>query len=117
LKLHAASPKSRIPTRTVWTNADIIAPRYRAATKQEKSSLKKPTGVGKDSTLKRLKFSLCNFENLLLSFPLRKSEWILVVGGRVVRSSSNLEKLPSKKEIYQVAKKQGFAPLLFIKNF
>lgn len=46
----------------------------------------------------------------------KNAEWLLVVGGKVVKSSSNLEKLPTKKEIYRIAKARGFAPLLFIKD-
>jgi hypothetical protein len=47
----------------------------------------------------------------------RKAEWILVVGGKIIKASSKLEELPSKKEIYRIAKARGFAPLLFIKDF
>jgi len=46
----------------------------------------------------------------------RKAEWILVVGGNVVKASSSLEKLPAKKEIYRIAREQGFAPFLYIKD-
>jgi hypothetical protein len=46
----------------------------------------------------------------------RKAEWILVVGGKIIKSSSNLEKLPTKKEIYRIARELGFAPFLFIKD-
>jgi hypothetical protein len=48
---------------------------------------------------------------------IRKAEWMLVVGGKVINASSNLERLPAKKEIYRIAKARGFAPLLFIKDF
>jgi hypothetical protein len=46
----------------------------------------------------------------------RNAEWILIVGGKVVKSSSSLEKLPAKKEIYRIAQKKGFAPFLYIKD-
>jgi len=46
----------------------------------------------------------------------RKAEWLLIVGGKVVKSSSSLEKLPAKKEIYRIAREQGFAPFLYIKD-
>jgi hypothetical protein len=46
----------------------------------------------------------------------RRAEWILVVGGKVIRFSSNLEKLPSKKEVYRIAKSLGFAPFLYAKE-
>ena len=46
----------------------------------------------------------------------RKAEWILVVGDKVVKSSPSLEKLPTKKEVYRIAKDRGFAPFLYIKD-
>jgi len=46
----------------------------------------------------------------------RKAEWILIVGGKVVKSSSSFEKLPTKKEVYRIAKERGFAPFLYIKD-
>jgi hypothetical protein len=46
----------------------------------------------------------------------RNAEWILVVGGKVVKSSSNLEKLPSKEEIYRIARERGFAPFVYTRE-
>jgi hypothetical protein len=37
-------------------------------------------------------------------------------GGKVVKSSSSLEKLPTKKEVYRIAKERGFAPFLYLKD-
>jgi len=46
----------------------------------------------------------------------RNAEWILVIGGIVVRSSTSLDELPSKQEIYQIAEQKGFAPFVFVKD-
>ncbi|MBC8235024.1 hypothetical protein H8E77_36225 [bacterium] len=46
----------------------------------------------------------------------RNAEWVLVLGGIVERSSTNLDELPSKQEIYQFAEQKGFAPYVFVKD-
>jgi len=44
------------------------------------------------------------------------AEWILVLGGIVEHYSMNLDELPSKQEIYQIAEHKGFAPFAFVKD-
>lgn len=46
----------------------------------------------------------------------RDAEWILVLGGIVERSSTSLDELPSKQEIYHLAEQKGFAPFVFVKD-
>lgn len=46
----------------------------------------------------------------------RNAEWILVIGGKIVRWSSSLEKLPKKNEVYRLAKSRGVAPFIFVKD-
>ena len=45
-----------------------------------------------------------------------QAEWILVVGGKVERSSSTLDNLPTKSEVYEIGKTKGFAPYLFVRD-
>ena len=45
-----------------------------------------------------------------------QAEWILVVGGKVEQSSSTLNDLPTKAEVYEIGKAKGFAPYLFVRD-
>jgi len=45
-----------------------------------------------------------------------QAEWILVVGGKVEKSSSTLDNLPTKAEVYEIGKAKGFAPYLFVRD-
>jgi len=46
----------------------------------------------------------------------RKAEWMIVINGRVVKSSSTLDKIPSKPQLDRLGKKRGFVPFLFVRN-
>jgi|GEM_PF-4146708 len=53
-----------------------------------------------------------------LDEQLRKhdAEWIVVIGGKVEKSSPTLDNLPTKSAIRKLGREKGFAPFLFIQE-
>jgi hypothetical protein len=45
-----------------------------------------------------------------------RAEWIVVIGGKVVKSSSTLDDEPAKSEMKKMGQKQGLAPFLFARE-
>lgn len=46
----------------------------------------------------------------------RGAEWILVIGGKVERYSTNLDDLPTKSELERIGKTTGLVPFLFVRE-
>jgi hypothetical protein len=45
-----------------------------------------------------------------------QAEWMLVVGGQVEQTSSTLDDLPTKAEVYKIGEAKGFAPYVFVRD-
>ncbi|MBM3242068.1 hypothetical protein FJZ31_37830 [Candidatus Poribacteria bacterium] len=45
-----------------------------------------------------------------------QAEWMLVVGGQIERTSSTLDDLPTKTEVYKIGEAKGFAPYVFVRD-
>ncbi len=45
-----------------------------------------------------------------------QAEWMLVVGGQIERTSSTLDDLPTKAEVYKIGEARGFAPYVFVRD-
>jgi len=44
------------------------------------------------------------------------AEWLLILGGKIERTSATLDNFPSKNDVYQLAESKGFAPFIYVKN-
>ena len=49
-------------------------------------------------------------------FKAHQAEWMLVVGGQIERTSSTLDNLPTKAEVYKIGEARGFAPYVFVRD-
>jgi len=49
-------------------------------------------------------------------FKAHQAEWMLVVGGQIERTSSTLDDLPTKAEVYKIGEARGFAPYVLVRD-
>jgi len=57
-----------------------------------------------------------NYDWIESELDRRKAEGMIVINGHVVKSSSTLNKIPSKPQLERLGKKKGLVPFLFVRN-
>lgn len=64
----------------------------------------------------RDKIYMENYEWIESELARRKAEWMIVVNGQILKSSSTLDNIPTQPQLDRLGKKRGFMPFLFVRN-